>query len=110
MTRNKLYFVLPLGALLLAASPQSCTQITPEDQALIQSDLDTFCPVLGAIDPSIRQVGNGNVVKALNTIELACPPNPPPTNWVVIGVDLLDAVTVIQPYVNKYLKTHHVRL
>ena len=105
--------IASLAALILAAVfLAACNggQITPDQQALIQSDLDTFCPVLAALQPATVQAFNGNVAKAYNTLSLACPPNPPPTNWVVIGADMLDAVTVIQPYINAYLKTHPIKL
>ena len=38
---------------------------------------------------------------AYNAILLACPPNPPPTNPIVIGIDILDAIQIAAPYIEK---------
>lgn len=87
------------GALALALVGCTSTgQLTPAAQADVQTALNTTCPLAAALQPSVVASFNGNVKTAYNAVMLACPPNPPPTNPVVIGVDVLNAITLLQPY------------
>jgi hypothetical protein len=97
---------LPLALALVALSLAGCAggQLTPAAQADIQGALDAICPTATALQPSVVATFNGNVRTAYNAILLACPPNPPPTNPVVIGVDILDAVQILAPYVKKIVR------
>jgi hypothetical protein len=97
---------LLIGATLLALAPAllaGCAggQLTPQAQAQIQAALDAICPTATALQPSVVATFNGNVKTAYNALLLACPPNPPPTNPIVIGVDILDAVQILAPYVKR---------
>lgn len=90
-----------LGALALALSLGACAngQLTPQAQADIQAALDSVCPIATALQPSVVATFNGNVKTAYNAVLKACPPNPPPTNPVVIGIDILDAIQILAPYI-----------
>jgi hypothetical protein len=82
-----------------AAAPVGCNlNFTPAEVALIQSDLDNFCPILGGLEPLIRPHVNGNVNKAFDNVDLACPPNPAPTNIPTILADLITVGIAIAPY------------
>jgi hypothetical protein len=76
-------------------------QLSPQAQADIQTALNDVCPTMTALQPSVVATFNGNVKTAYNAVLMACPPNPPPTNPVVIGIDVLDAIQIIQPYLRK---------
>jgi hypothetical protein len=82
----------------LALSGCAGGQLTPAAQADIQSALDAYCPTVAALQPNVTSTFNGNVATAYNAVLLACPPNPAPTNPVVIGMDILDAIAIIKPY------------
>lgn len=90
-------------AILLAGCD---TQLTPAEQALVHQDLVIGCPILlNQLDPVIRADFNGNVAKlGLNNLELACPPNPEPTNIVVISADIIQAASSIVPYIPRLTK------
>ncbi len=95
---------LLVGACLLALSLPGCTtsgQLTPAAQTDIQTALDTGCPTINALQPSVVTAFNGNVQTAYRALLLACPPNPAPTNPVIAGMDILDAITLLQPYLKK---------
>ena len=88
---------------LAIASLAGCAdgQLTPQAQADIQTALDDVCPTATALQPTAVATFNGNVKAAYNAILLACPPNPPPTNPIVIGIDILDAIQIAAPYIKK---------
>jgi hypothetical protein len=97
---------LLIGAASLALVPAllvGCAngQLTPQAQSQVQTVLDEICPTATALQPSVVATFNGNVKTAYNAVLLACPPNPPPTNPVVIGVDILDAVQILAPYIKR---------
>ena len=97
------------GAALLALAPAllaGCAngQLTPQAQSQIQAALNAICPTATALQPSMVATFNGNVKTAYNALLLACPPNPPPTNPVVIGVDILDAVQILAPYLKRIVR------
>jgi hypothetical protein len=94
---------LAVGALALAAALSACAngQLTPVAQQDIQTALNVACPVITALQPSVAATFNGNVRTAYNAVLLACPPNPPPTSPVIIGIDILDAIQILQPYLKK---------
>lgn len=72
--------------------------LSPATQADIQADLNAACPIISALQPTIVAGFNSNVATAYKAVLLACPPNPPPTNVVVLGVDIFEAFTLLQPY------------
>jgi hypothetical protein len=95
------------GALSLAFSREAALllggcgangQLTPTARADIQAALNDACPLVSALQPSVAAAFNGNVQAAYSAVVLACPPNPPPTNPVVLGMDLLDALAILKPY------------
>ena len=97
---------LLIGAALLALVPTllaGCAngQLTPQAQSQIQAVLDEICPTATALQPNVVATFNGNVKTAYNALLLACPPNPPPTNPIVIGIDILDAVQILAPHVKR---------
>src|ERR1700744_1828096 len=90
---------LSLAVALLAGCASG--QLTPQAQADIQTALDDICPTATALQPAAVAAFNSNVKTAYSAILLACPPNPPPTNPIVIGIDILDAVQIAAPYIKK---------
>lgn len=91
------FFLLPALFLTFAAASPSGCEFTPNEQALIQRDLAALCPQIDLLDPHVRANFNGNVALALSAAELACPPNPPPTDVVTILTDLIIVGEVLAP-------------
>ena len=87
--------LLAAPALLLSACSANLT-LTPTAQADIQTALNAACPVLAAVQ-SAAVKPNARQVAAMNTLALACPPNPAPTNAVVAATDLLAAAQILAP-------------
>lgn len=54
------------------------------------------CPLLALIQKSGVKL-NATQSAAAATLDLACPPNPPPTNAIVAGSDLIQAYTILKP-------------
>ena len=83
------------GALALSGcqTPNSATTISD-----IQTALAVGCPVVSAIQSSALKLTTAQRA-ALNTLALACPPNPPPTAAGVVLADLISAYTILAPLV-----------
>src|SRR5579859_378708 len=97
--RKSIFAISAITLLCGAAAPAGCnTNFTADEVALIQSDLDNFCPLLGALELQIRPHVNGNVNKAFDNVDIACPPNPAPTNIPTILADLVTVGIAIAPY------------
>jgi hypothetical protein len=70
--------------------------LSPAATSDIQQALAVGCPILGLIQSSSLAL-NKYQKSALNTLALACPPNPPPTSAVVAVEDIIAAYTTLQP-------------
>ena len=93
-------FALPLaiaGALALAGcnAPNSAATISD-----INTALAVGCPVVTAVQSSALKLTNVQRA-ALNTLALACPPNPKPTAAGVLLVDLVQAYSILAPLAQK---------
>lgn len=112
----KIIATITAGA-ILAASLSGCAStggiptpnLSPAAQATLQAALDAYCPILGAIESTPGVPATSNVTAAEKVLDLACPPNPPPTNGVVAAVDIIQAYVVIEPLLPKKvaLKARH---
>lgn len=98
---KKLAFIagaLSLG--LLASACASNGTLNPAAQAQVDAILAQTCPNLSAMAPLVPSF-NGNVQRAYATLSLACPPNPAPTNAIVLVGDLVAAEAILAPYFAK---------
>jgi hypothetical protein len=90
-----------IAALALALALAGCN--APNSATTI-SDINTAlavgCPVVTAVQSSGLRLTNAQRA-ALNTLALACPPNPPPTAAGVVLVDLVQAYGILAPLVQK---------
>ena len=91
---------LPLfGALTLAALGAGCTAnatLTAAADSKLQAALVVGCPIAQAIQGSGLKL-NDRQAAALQALELACPPNPPPDTARVAVVDIVQAYLLLAP-------------
>ena len=89
------------AAALVSLALTGCTS-TGSLNAAATSDLQTAlaaaCPIVAVIQASPLKL-NAYQQAALATLQLACPPNPPPTSTVVAVGDLIAAYTTLQPLI-----------
>ena len=85
------------GALALSACQAPNSAATISD---INTALAVGCPVVAAVQSSTLKLTNVQRA-ALNTLALACPPNPPPTAAGTLLVDLVQAYSILAPLVQK---------
>jgi len=90
----QLLVVLPLA---LGIPLAGCNQQLQSD---ITAALAEGCPILTAVEISKPPL-NPLELAAEATLAKACPPNPPPTNAVVIVADIIAAYTALQPFIPK---------
>lgn len=85
-------------------SGEGCT--SPNQSTVVQ-DVQTAlaigCPILGAVQNGGFKL-NAVQTKALQTLALVCPPNPPPTSTAVVVADIVQAYTLLAPLVPSAVK------
>jgi hypothetical protein len=78
--------------------------LTPAAQATVQNYLNTYCPVLPGVQLTLSanpSLNTTDVKAATALLASVCPPNPAPTNGVVIASDVLGAYTTLKPLIHK---------
>jgi len=70
--------------------------LNPTATTQLQNALAVGCPILAAVKSSGLPM-NAYQQAAVNTLELACPPNPPPNTALVAVEDIIAAYSVLQP-------------
>lgn len=93
--------VLSTGALLLGASLSGCAAnatLTAAADTKLQTALSVGCPIAQAIQTSQLKL-NAYQTAALQSLELACPPNPPPNSAVMAVEDLIQAYLLLAPLI-----------
>ena len=97
------------SALELAAAALACVAlvgcagsgaISPTATADLQKALAAGCPVLAAIQKSGLPL-NKYQTAAINTLALACPPNPPPTSAIAAVEDIVAAYATLAPLLKR---------
>lgn len=68
--------------------------------ANMNSALAVACPVLLVVESGGLPM-NAIQKASLQTLALACPPNPPPTSAVVAAVDIMAAYSALKPLITK---------
>jgi hypothetical protein len=89
---------------LVAVSLAGCAPGSPPSpKALITVNqaLAFGCPIVGAVQGAGLKL-NKYQTGALDTLALACPPNPPPTSEAVALADVLSAISILQPLLVKH--------
>ncbi len=95
--------ILTLASALALNSLVGCASgggVGPQTAADIENVLSVACPAVSAIQSS-RLSLNAYQKSAVQTLALACPPNPPPTNAIVAANDLVAAFSILQPLLSK---------
>ena len=85
------------------------TTLTPAAQADLQAALDSYCPVLTAVETSTTanpSLATTDIKAAESVLSEACPPNPAPTNGAVVAVDILNAYVTLEPMLPKAKAAH----
>ncbi len=97
---------LALGTVSLAGCAQTngviTPNLTPAASAKVQAYLDQYCPVLPGVTLTVQAnpaVSTTSVRTALALLASVCPPNPPPTNGLVIASDILGAYSTLKPLI-----------
>ena len=92
-----------LGALPLAALMAGCTAnatLTAAADTNLQNALSVGCPIAQAIQTSGLKLNAGQTA-ALQSLELACPPNPPPDSAVIAVDDIIQAYLLLAPLMKR---------
>lgn len=88
------------GVFGLALAPLAGCNTSPQVATDIAAALNYGCPVLSAIQAQGIKPNNAQTA-ALQSLALACPPNPAPTNAAVAATDLVAAATILLPLLPK---------
>ena len=94
---NKLALALTSGLTLAAFSLAGCNQQLQSD---VTSVLAEGCPILAVVEASNPPLTKLELA-AEATLANACPPNPAPTNAVVVVADIIAAYTALEPFIPK---------
>ncbi len=86
-------------ALATLAGCAASVSLDPKATADVQQALGVGCPILAAVRASGPSL-NAYQKAALNTLALACPPNPPPTSALVAIGDIVTAYATLEPLLN----------
>lgn len=92
-----------LGALSLASLLTGCAAnatLTAAADTKLQSALSVGCPIAQAIQTSGLKLNAGQTA-ALQSLELACPPNPPPDSAVIAIDDIIQAYLLLAPVMKR---------
>ena len=96
-----------LIALTLALALSGCANngaLNAAATADVNTALETACPILTVVQSDVASgmlTLNKYQTAAVNSLALACPPNPAPTNATTAASDILAAFALLQPLVAK---------
>jgi hypothetical protein len=85
---------------MLALASMSLAGCNQQLQSDVTSALAEGCPILAAVETSNPPL-NKLELAAEATLANACPPNPAPTNAVVVVADIIAAYTALEPFIPK---------
>ena len=88
--------ILPFAAVGVFALGGCNTVVTSDMQAALAQ----ACPIVALVQADTALKLNADQKAALTAIELACPPNPPPTSTLVAASDILSAYAILAPLVH----------
>jgi hypothetical protein len=83
--------------------------LTPAAQAELQAVLDSYCPVLSAVESQTAanpSLATTDVKAAESVLAGACPPNPAPTNAVAAVGLVVNAYVILEPLLPKKVAAH----
>jgi hypothetical protein len=85
-----------LALVVAAAAPPSCSDQARSDMT---ATLATICPVATSDQAVALSIHfSRQETTAWKLIELACPPNPPPTSIAVAAIDIVNAAALLEPW------------
>lgn len=88
------------------------TALTPVAEADLEAALASYCPVLVTVETTVAaapSLATTDVKAALSVLAEACPPNPSPTNGVVVAVDVINAYVTLERLMPKSLEASEAR-
>ena len=94
--------ILILSGLVSGLALSGCATVSPVVSQDMQNALATACPIIALVQADTAIKLNTYQKAALTSLELACPPNPPPTSSLIIAGDILSAYAILQPLTAKH--------